>query len=205
MTKIEAKPDDSSGMLKFDIHIHSRHSDGVGTPTEIAKQAKKIGLAGFALTDHDNMKGLKEAKIAAQNAGVIFIPGIEVTTISGDILAIGIEELPNTNDALELIDKIKQQGGVAILAHPFAGLWDLSFANLPDIVKRFSAVEIFNAMTHFELNMEAIKLAKQLDMTGTAGSDAHPVSEVGAAYTMSKDDDIIGAIRRGEVKVGWRV
>jgi len=199
---VRAEPE---GMLKFDLHIHSKFSDGLPSPTEIVQHAKKSGLHGLALTDHDNVKGLREAKKAAEKYDIQFIPGVEITTISGDIVALGIEEIPKTTDALEMIDMIRQQGGVAILAHPFAGFWALSFANIPDIAKRFTAIEIFNALTQFDLNMEAIKLAKQLNMTGTAGSDAHRLHEVGTAYTLSKDSDILTAIKNGNVKVGWVV
>ncbi|NLY88573.1 MAG: PHP domain-containing protein [Firmicutes bacterium] len=61
----------------FDLHIHSRHSDGRFTPEELGEKCKKAGLAGAALTDHDSVDGL-EAFLA--NDGIITIPGVELTS-----------------------------------------------------------------------------------------------------------------------------
>jgi predicted metal-dependent phosphoesterase TrpH len=67
----------------FDLHTHSVCSDGTTTPTEIAREADSVGLAGFSLTDHDTIAGWDEARQAAADAGVEFLPGIELTTHTG--------------------------------------------------------------------------------------------------------------------------
>ncbi len=67
----------------FDLHTHSVHSDGTTRPAEIAAEAASIGLAGFALTDHDTVGGWDEARDAARSTGVDFLPGIEITTKHG--------------------------------------------------------------------------------------------------------------------------
>lgn len=64
----------------FDLHTHSLISDGTTTPSEIAIQAASIGLAGFALTDHDTTAGWAEARTEALRQGIEFLPGIELTT-----------------------------------------------------------------------------------------------------------------------------
>ncbi|EYT53267.1 metal-dependent phosphoesterase [Leucobacter sp. UCD-THU] len=64
----------------FDLHTHSVFSDGTTRPSDIAREAAGIGLAGFALTDHDTIDGWGEARDAARDAGVDFLPGIEITT-----------------------------------------------------------------------------------------------------------------------------
>ncbi len=64
----------------FDLHTHSVFSDGTTRPSDIAREAAGIGLAGFALTDHDTIDGWDEARDAARGAGVDFLPGIEITT-----------------------------------------------------------------------------------------------------------------------------
>lgn len=66
--------------LGFDLHTHSVCSDGTTRPGEIAREAAELGLAGFALTDHDTIDGWGEAREAARDAGVDFLPGIEITT-----------------------------------------------------------------------------------------------------------------------------
>ena len=66
-------------MKKIDLHVHSLVSDGSFTPTELAFHAKEQGLSAFALTDHDVIAGTEDAAAAAQEAGVEFINGMELT------------------------------------------------------------------------------------------------------------------------------
>ncbi|TDP89348.1 hypothetical protein EDF62_3433 [Leucobacter luti] len=79
----------------FDLHTHSVHSDGTTRPDAIAREAADIGLAGFALTDHDTIAGWDEARAAAAGAGIAFLPGMELTTQhdgrSRHLLAYGID------------------------------------------------------------------------------------------------------------------
>jgi len=62
---------------KIDLHMHSTYSDGTYTPKELVQKAKEIGLSGIALTDHDTIAGIKEAKGEAERLGIKFIPGVE--------------------------------------------------------------------------------------------------------------------------------
>ncbi|GAA1634114.1 PHP domain-containing protein [Leucobacter chromiireducens] len=71
---------DSEAMRAYDLHTHSVHSDGTTTPEEIAREAATLGLAGFALTDHDTISGWPEAREAAAAHGIEFLPGMELTT-----------------------------------------------------------------------------------------------------------------------------
>lgn len=64
----------------YDLHVHSSVSDGTTTPEQLAREAARIGLSGFALTDHDTAAGWDEAREAAEAAGIDFLPGIELTT-----------------------------------------------------------------------------------------------------------------------------
>jgi len=62
-----------------DLHVHSIASDGSFTPTELAAHAEALGLAGFALTDHDTIAGCAEAREAAEARGLAFLQGMELT------------------------------------------------------------------------------------------------------------------------------
>ncbi|MGN0290780.1 MAG: PHP domain-containing protein [Lachnospiraceae bacterium] len=64
----------------IDLHVHSTASDGTNTPTELVALAKEAGLSAFALTDHDTISGLAEARNAAKTAGIELVPGIELST-----------------------------------------------------------------------------------------------------------------------------
>jgi len=79
----------------IDLHVHSIISDGMDTPTEIVRKAKKLGLEAITLTDHDCIDGLKEASIEADRIGITFVKGIELSVLYGEkriihILGLGI-------------------------------------------------------------------------------------------------------------------
>ncbi|MBQ9015717.1 MAG: PHP domain-containing protein [Firmicutes bacterium] len=65
---------------KVDYHIHTTCSDGASTPAQIIKQAKELQYDEIAITDHDNVEGWAEAKIAAEAVEMKIITGIEIAT-----------------------------------------------------------------------------------------------------------------------------
>lgn len=69
--------------MAFDLHTHSTFSDGTETPAELVGRVAASGLDGFALTDHDSMDGLAQARAAASAAGIGFLPGVEFSTEVG--------------------------------------------------------------------------------------------------------------------------
>lgn len=97
-------------MRRYDLHTHSVRSDGTTVPSEIASQAAGIGLAGFALTDHDTVEGWDEAREAARASGVGFLPGIEITTKhewhSRHLLGYGID--PGSGELLAALAEVRR-------------------------------------------------------------------------------------------------
>ena len=69
-------------MVKIDLHTHSTRSDGLDTPSQLVTNAAKAGISVLALTDHDTVSGWDEARSKAQELGLGFVPGIEVTSVS---------------------------------------------------------------------------------------------------------------------------
>jgi len=116
----------------YDLHTHSVHSDGTTRPAEIAREAADLGLAGFALTDHDTIDGWDEARAAAAEAGIEFLPGIEITTKSGGrsrhLLGYGIR--PETGELFEALAEVRDsrflraREMVRRLAPDFAITWE---------------------------------------------------------------------------------
>lgn len=92
----------------FDLHTHSTCSDGTDTPARIPHLVRAAGLSGFALTDHDTTAGWAEARRSAQEAEVLFLPGMEITTRfagrSTHLLAYGFDPTDaNLNGELEKV------------------------------------------------------------------------------------------------------
>ncbi|MFM8246375.1 MAG: PHP domain-containing protein, partial [Burkholderiaceae bacterium] len=83
-------------MLNADLHCHSIVSDGTLTPTALAQRAKTNGVDLWALTDHDELDGIAEARSAAAAVGLRFMAGVEISiTWSGKtvhIVGLGVDE-----------------------------------------------------------------------------------------------------------------
>ncbi|NMB83075.1 MAG: PHP domain-containing protein [Ignavibacteria bacterium] len=66
--------------VKIDLHMHTTHSDGAFSPTELVLKAKAAGLDIISITDHDSVNGIKEAIAVGKDTGVEVIPGLEIST-----------------------------------------------------------------------------------------------------------------------------
>lgn len=160
--------------MELDLHIHSIYSfDSYSKVSDILKNAKKKGLGGLAITDHNTIKGSLEA-LKISNEQVI-ICGSEIGTEIGDIIGLFINEEIKSRFFLEVIDEIKDQGGLAVLAHPFKRKENLNV----EVVKKIDAIEVFNARAAKKNNERARKIAIEYDLPITAGSDSHFCFEIG--------------------------
>jgi len=185
--------------LKIDLHVHTRYSyDSTITLDEIVAYSQKRGLDGVAITDHDVVEGA--LKLVQKVKELVVIPGVEVTTSRGHVLALNITRpIPTELSPLETIQMIHEAGGIAVAAHPtvfYKGLRG-------QINSNFDAVEVVNASAFpfFLSTYLSRKLALRLGLPQTAGSDAHYASEIGFAYTVvdaePEVDEIVHAIRNG--------
>lgn len=87
--------------LHFDLHCHSNNSDGVLSPEELALRAKHNGVNVWALTDHDEVRGIPVARAVAQKAGMDYITGVEISiTWSGKTIHIVGLHFDENNPAL---------------------------------------------------------------------------------------------------------
>lgn len=147
--------------------------------------AISLGLHGLIITDHDNVKGgLVGQRIARGYSGFVVIPGVEVTSEAGHILAIGVrEDIPGGLPVGETIDKIHQAGGIAIASHPFS----TRAKSVKDECIKADAVEVFNSCNTVEANAKAMRLASENSRPKTAGSDAHWTRTLGKAGLVCED------------------
>jgi len=188
-----------------DLHCHSFYSkgikiiyEGINSPSEMAEHAKRIGLGAFALTDHNTINGHREARIAAKKQGILFIPGEEITTANGHLVALGInEEIPEKKTLEETIDIIHSQGAVAISAHPF----DFRRCGLGKLAKRCDAVEVFNALSLERIgNWKARRFCEKNKLNIVAGSDAHSIEMMGHGLTSFNSESLDGILK--DIKKG---
>lgn len=95
-------------MKKYDLHIHSRFSDGDHTIEEIVSQIRKCGIEIFSITDHDNIDSIKAMENVDYN-GLIYIPGVELSCFKNrydmHILGYGIDG--NNHDLIQICKNLK--------------------------------------------------------------------------------------------------
>jgi predicted metal-dependent phosphoesterase TrpH len=88
-------------MLNVDLHCHSNVSDGVLAPAAVAQYAHKAGVNVWGLTDHDEVGGIAAARVAANDLGMRFIPGVEISiTWAGQTVHIVGVRIDETNPVL---------------------------------------------------------------------------------------------------------
>lgn len=166
--------------LKLDLHIHSQRSpDGRMTLEEIVSAAKKAGLHGAAVCDHDCV-----VKGAPEFSDFLLIPGVEVSTDKGHLLGLFVSEPIETRDFFQAAGAIHAQGGMAVLAHPFEHNRDSE--RLISLIPFLDGVETWNGRANRknpQANAMAAEFAKSYSLRPFAGSDAHVPQEIGAGVT----------------------
>lgn len=177
-----------------DLHIHSSHSkDGTCSVRGILKYvAEKTDLDVIAITDHDTVDGVREAMDLAGEYGIEVIPGCEVSTAEGHLLALFIQKpIQPRLSLIQTIELIGEQGGICIAAHPMArGTNSLQFPAIykallhPGANKIFLGIESFNGglvYTRTNPYVEALALAVPIAQVGN--SDAHILEAIGQGST----------------------
>ncbi|MDG5818016.1 PHP domain-containing protein [Natronococcus sp. A-GB7] len=199
----------------IDFHVHSDDSYDGHEPIELVlEHAADIGLDGVVITDHDEIgESLRAAEIAPEY-GLVGIPGVEVSTRHGHLLAIGVEERPDPGQPfMETVETVRDLGGVAIVPHPFQrSRHGVRKRHIEDA----DAIEVYNSMlfTGYR-NRRARTFARRREYPEIGASDAHYLPNVGRAYTeilVTPDaanptkaeidgDDLIDAILEGRTQI----
>jgi len=186
--------------LKIDLHVHTTGSkDAFVEAEELPFIARERGLDGVAVTNHD-------AFTSVASSDAVLVPGIEVSTREGHIIGLGVSgPIERGRSADETISLIHQDGGVAVIPHPFDPV--SPSVNASKLRSRPEAIEVINSdALFFRLNTAlARRIALRLGLPMVAGSDSHIPETVGDAYTLiesesRKVEDVLDAIRRGSVQ-----
>ena len=208
-------------MGKADLQLHSDLGDGLSSIEEILDAAEKVGLNVIALTDHDDIRGAFELReLAARRASPVeIVTGVEVTTRSGHLLALWIEdEIPMFCSLAQALARIHKAGGLAIVPHPLSYLTFSigegalrQLAAHGDDARMVDAIELRNpsyagrvrASRALWLNAHVLRVAE------TGSSDAHHAALVGTCWTDfpgSTSEDLRGALRAHATRAdgrGW--
>ena len=143
--------------MKLDLHVHTSYSADCNVQVEnYFKEARKNGLTGFAITDHNEVQGAAKAFTMAKNyRDLVIIRGIEVSSSKGHILGYGVTEpIPRGLSPEETVERIKDAGGVPVAAHPYRRASGIG----SEVVKKvkFDIVEVLNHRSMHDENQRAV-------------------------------------------------
>jgi predicted metal-dependent phosphoesterase TrpH len=197
--------------LKIDLHVHTDYSsDSTISLNDVVAYSQIRGLDGVAITNHDNTAGALE--LAERAPELIVIPGIEVSTSRGHVIALNTTRpITAKLSPSETVQEIHEAGGIAVAAHPMTVYKGMG----RHVSGGFDAIEVVNASAFpfFISTRLSQRLAVRLGLAQTGGSDAHHATEIGSAYTLidaTPDvDSIVSAIKQNKTApigqpIKWR-
>ena len=178
-------------MLRAEIHVHTRFSPDSTTPLEkLLARCQKVGINYVAITDHNTIQG---ALAAQELAPFPIIIGEEVKSSGGEITGLFLkEEIPAGLSPLETVQRIKEQGGLVSIPHPFDRLRRsvITASALEQVLPHTDIIEAFNARNTFmKANTMALELAQERGLLISAVSDAHTLIELGRTYVEMPEFD----------------
>ena len=178
-------------MLRADLHVHTSYSpDSEMSPARLVARCLKTGLNCLAVTDHDNIEG---ALAVRELAPFRVIVGEEVCSADGEMTGLFMSEsVPPGLPALETALRIREQGGLVSIPHPFDRFRSrvITADGLNDILPQADIIEVFNSRNSMDAdNRKASYLAGEHGLLGSAVSDAHTALEVGRTYVEMPDFD----------------
>lgn len=184
--------------LKLDLHVHTRCShDAFTDPDVIAQIARKRGLDGIAVTEHDLPSTYRSDEI-------LVVPGIEVSSREGHIVSLGAyEPVPKGLSADQTIELLRGQNCVIVVPHPY----DITSPSVDPLRlrNRVDGIETVNSSTipFWFAKRKSEKAARTLGVSMVAGSDSHIPSTIGDSYTLLEAssptiENVLESIRLGK-------
>ena len=193
-------------MLRADLHIHTRFSpDSATSPEKLVARCLQRGLNCIAITDHNTIRGALEVQKLAPFTVII---GEEVKTSEGELTGLFLkEEIPAGLSHMETAQRIKDQGGLVSIPHPFDRLRRsvIMPAALEEVLPLADIIEVFNSRNTFsKANRMALEVAQANGLAASAVSDAHSLMEVGRTYISMPEFDgtaqgFLASLRQGSL------
>jgi len=194
----------------LDLHIHtSRYSAcSILSPEEMLEVANGLELDGLVIVEHGVLwpkAEIEKLKRHPKAGDLVILRGQEIRTCSkwrleGDVLVFGLEEsIKDQNlSAQDLVQRVHEQGGVAVAAHPYR--WGFG---LEDRIYKLEldGIEVLNGNCTPDEMQRAKEAQEKLQLAATGGSDAHRVDAVGNYLTwfpepITTEAELVAAIKQ---------
>jgi predicted metal-dependent phosphoesterase TrpH len=203
--------------LLIDLHTHTRPYswDSYLAPDELIERSKKAGLDGICLSEHDYLWDPDDVAALGRRHEYLVLPAIEINTDDGHILVYGINKyVYGMHRSGELARHVEDAAGAMVGAHPYRRhmpwhLQDerdyreaLARAARNAAFRHCVALEKYNGRGTVRENQFSAALCEHMGLPGTAGTDAHSISDIGRVATNFERTitDIYGLIE--ELKAG---
>jgi predicted metal-dependent phosphoesterase TrpH len=190
-------------VVKVDLHFHSSASfDCSVEPRRAGERCRRLGLAPVFLTDHNTIDGALQLRDLQQVAVVV---GEEVMTSEGELIGLFLTEVVSPGlSAKETAGRIKAQGGLVYLEHPYDPYRrHLSEEATEEIAELIDIVEVWNGRSDRGINRQAMQLCNALGAAAGAGSDAHILTDIGSVYVEMPEfdgaQDFLEKLRSGKI------
>jgi predicted metal-dependent phosphoesterase TrpH len=192
-------------LIKADLHIHTCYSIDCLSPLEqIVERCLELGINCIAVADHNTIAGALKLRGIAPFKVIV---AEEVLTPVGEIMGLFLsEEVPKGLSPQEAISRIRSQGGLVAIPHPFGRSlpWNANKLTSTEVLSQVDIIETFNSRTPFPNSIaRAGKLAKEQGKVASAGSDAHTLGEIGRAYVEMPEfdgpDDFLNSLAQGKI------
>ena len=194
------------GFVRVDCHSHTMWSgDSTTTVDELLHAVVASGIDVLSITDHSTTNGAFELVDVLPCRVIV---GEELRTGPGELLGLFLtERIPFGTPPEEFCQRVRDQGGLVSAPHPFD---PMRHALNPDVLRSLAerglidVIEVFNAKISLRhLNEAAAEFAREFDLPGVAGSDAHVPEALGAAYVEMPDfanaQEFLANLRRGSI------
>ena len=175
--------------VAVDFHVHTKYSFDSVTPPKLAiEMARRRGLDGIAVTDHDTIAGAIAACEANRYDDFLVIPGIEVKSDRGDVIGLYVKEEIRSRAFADVIDEIKSQGGLVYIPHPIR---TFGCANVEHVHAGFPQIDLWERYNGRYGERDFVKsdaIFGELEIDAAlCGSDAHFPWEIGLLRTLLDD------------------
>ena len=192
-------------MIKADLHVHTCYSVDSLTPVEqIVQRCLDVGINCIAIADHNTIDGALKLKEIAPFKVIV---AEEILTPAGEIMGLFLTEKVHPGlSPKETIAKIRSQGGLVAIPHPFgrSPFWSSNKLISQEVLSQVDIIEAFNSRTPFSSSIvKAQKLALEQGKPASAGSDAHTLGEIGRAYVEMPEfdgpDEFLNSLAEGKI------
>ncbi len=213
--------------MYIDLHAHTypASDDSFISADDLVDGAKRAGLDGICLTEHDNFWLPEDVQALAKRHSFLVLAGAEINTEDGHVLVFGLHQYQfGMHKVSFLRQQVLEAGGAMVAAHPYRRRYPrgrypsreqvdeaLERARGEELFGLCSAIEVVNGRGREEENQFSRALCEGLGLPGTGGSDIHREEHIGRACTrfhhrVSCLDDLVRELNQGacEAEAGYR-